>query len=178
MTKRPNIRPTALRILSLSDRATTGLLALGELRFACSLGRSGKSFLKREGDGASPRGAFVLRRLFFRRDRMPPPRSGLKARALRESDGWCETVGDRNYNRLVRIPYATAHETMRRADHLYDIVIETSHNERPRIQGHGSAVFFHLRRPDGGPTAGCIAVSLRDMRIILQRAGRKSRIVI
>ncbi|MCA3573703.1 MAG: L,D-transpeptidase family protein [Aestuariivirga sp.] len=153
-------------------------MALGELRFACSLGRSGKSFLKREGDGASPRGAFVLRRLFYRQDRMPPPRSGLKASALRESDGWCETVGDRNYNRLVRIPYATAHETMRRADHLYDIVIETSHNERPRIQGHGSAVFFHLRRPDGGPTAGCIAVSLRDMRIILQRVGRKTRIVI
>jgi L,D-peptidoglycan transpeptidase YkuD (ErfK/YbiS/YcfS/YnhG family) len=87
-------------------------------------------------------------------------------------------VGDRNYNRLVRIPYATAHETMRRADHLYDIVVETSHNRRPRVQGHGSAVFFHLRRPDGGPTAGCIAVSLRDMRIILERVGPKSRLVI
>jgi L,D-peptidoglycan transpeptidase YkuD (ErfK/YbiS/YcfS/YnhG family) len=178
VTKRPNNRPKALRVLSVSARATSGLLALGELRFACSLGRGGKSVLKREGDGASPRGAFVLRRLFYRQDRMPPPRTGLKARPLRDSDGWCETVGDRNYNRLVRIPYATAHETMRRADHLYDVVIETSHNERPRIQGHGSAVFFHLRRPDGGPTAGCIAVSLRDMRIILQHVGPKSRLVI
>jgi L,D-peptidoglycan transpeptidase YkuD (ErfK/YbiS/YcfS/YnhG family) len=87
-------------------------------------------------------------------------------------------VGDRNYNRPVTIPYATAHETMRREDHLYDIVIETSHNERPRVQGHGSAVFFHLRRPDGAPTAGCIAVSLRDMRIILQHAGPKTRLKI
>jgi L,D-peptidoglycan transpeptidase YkuD (ErfK/YbiS/YcfS/YnhG family) len=39
-------------------------------------------------------------------------------------------------------------------------------------------VFFHLRRADGGPTAGCIAVSLKDMRRILERLGRRSRIVI
>jgi L,D-peptidoglycan transpeptidase YkuD (ErfK/YbiS/YcfS/YnhG family) len=87
-------------------------------------------------------------------------------------------VGDRNYNRLVRMPYAASHETMQRADHLYDIVVELSHNERPRIQGHGSAVFFHLRQADGGPTAGCIAVSLRDMRIILEHVSPRTRIVI
>jgi L,D-peptidoglycan transpeptidase YkuD (ErfK/YbiS/YcfS/YnhG family) len=39
-------------------------------------------------------------------------------------------------------------------------------------------VFFHLRQPDGGPTAGCIAVSLRDMRTILAHVGRKTRLVI
>lgn len=167
-----------LRVLSLSARKTTGLLQLGELRFPCSLGRRGTSFLKREGDGASPKGAFRLRRLFYRADRMMPPRTGLKRLVLHAHHGWCETVGDRNYNRMVPIPYATAHETMKRQDHLYDIVIETSHNERPRVQGHGSAVFFHLRRPDGGPTAGCIGVSLRDMRIILQHVGPKARLVI
>ena len=97
---------------------------------------------------------------------------------MRADDGWCETVGDRNYNRLVRIPYETSHETMQRKDHLYDIVVELSHNERPRVQGHGSAVFFHLRQPDGGPTAGCIAVSLKDMRTILRLCGPKTRMVI
>ena len=167
-----------LRVLTLNARASRGVLKLGELRFPCSLGRSGASHLKREGDGASPKGSFQLRRLFYRADRLAPPRSGLKPLAIRADQGWCETVGDRNYNRLVPIPYATAHETMRRADHLYDIVIETSHNERPRVQGHGSAVFFHLRRPDGGPTAGCIAVSLRDIRIILGRVGPKTRLKI
>jgi L,D-peptidoglycan transpeptidase YkuD (ErfK/YbiS/YcfS/YnhG family) len=167
-----------LRVLTLSFRAGRGVLQLGGLRFPCSLGRSGTSYLKREGDGASPKGSWQLRRLFYRADRLPPPRSGLAPRALQAGQGWCETVGDRNYNRRVPIPYATAHETMRRADHLYDIVIETSHNERPRVQGHGSAVFFHLRKADGGPTAGCIAVSLRDMRIILQRVGPGTRLKI
>ena len=76
------------------------------------------------------------------------------------------------------MPYGASHETMTRVDHLYDVVVELSHNARPRVQGHGSAVFFHLRRPDGGPTAGCIAVSLRDMRTILKRSGRRTKIVI
>lgn len=167
-----------LRVLTLSPRATRGILKAGELQFACSLGRSGARHLKREGDGASPKGSWQLRRLFYRADRMLPPGGSIPSRPLRADDGWCETVGDRNYNRLVRLPYAASHETMKRPDGLYDIVIETSHNERPRIQGHGSAVFFHLRRADGGPTAGCIAVSLRDMRIILGLIGPATRLVI
>jgi len=165
-----------LRVLTLSPRATRGILKAGELQFPCSLGRSGARHPKREGDGASPKGSWQLRRLFYRADRIFPPRTGLTPRALRAHDGWCETVGDRNYNRLVRLPYAASHETMQRADHLYDVVVELSHNERPRVQGHGSAVFFHLRQPDGGPTAGCVAVSMRDMRIILSLIGPKTKI--
>ncbi|WP_421693130.1 L,D-transpeptidase family protein [Aestuariivirga sp.] len=165
-------------VLTLSGRATTGLLKVGQLTFPCSLGRTGRRWLKREGDGASPRGTWGFRRLFYRADRGFPPRSGLAPLVMRRHDGWCETVGDRNYNRLVRIPYATSHETMQRQDHLYDIVVELSHNERPRVQGNGSAVFFHLRQPDGGPTAGCIAVSLKDMRTILKWIGPRTRIQI
>jgi L,D-peptidoglycan transpeptidase YkuD (ErfK/YbiS/YcfS/YnhG family) len=37
-------------------------------------------------------------------------------------------------------------------------------------------VFFHLRQPDGGPTAGCVAVSMRDMRTILGLIGPKTKI--
>jgi L,D-peptidoglycan transpeptidase YkuD (ErfK/YbiS/YcfS/YnhG family) len=169
---------TSLHVRAISMRATTGILKAGTLSFPCSLGRSGRKILKREGDGATPVGSWQIRRMFYRGDRIRPPRSGLKARPLRDEDGWCETVGDRNYNRLVAIPYATSHEFMKRQDQLYDIVVELSHNERPRVQGHGSAVFFHLRQPDGGPTAGCVAVSLRDMRTILAFCGPKTRIVI
>lgn len=165
-----------IHVLTRNATATTGLLKVGKLTFPCSIGRSGKRYLKREGDGANPRGAWQVRRLFYRADRLFPPAGGLPARVMRDNDGWCETVGDRNYNRLVRIPYATSHETMKRGDHLYDIVVELSHNERPRVQGHGSAVFFHLRQPDGGPTAGCIAVSLKDMRTILRLIGPRTRI--
>ena len=158
--------------------SASGILTAGGLAFPCSLGRTGRKYRKREGDGATPMGTWEFRRLFYRADRMRPPRTGLSPRPIRDRDGWCETVGDRNYNRLVRIPYATSHEFMKRNDHLYDIVVELSHNRLPRAQGLGSAVFFHLRRPDGGPTAGCIAVSLKDMRTILARCGRRTRLVV
>lgn len=169
---------THIHVRAISARATKGLLQAGGLRIPCSLGRSGRSPLKREGDGATPVGAWTLRRVFYRAGRLLPPRTCIRPQAIRRDEGWCEAVGDRNYNRLVRMPYAGSHETMTRADRLYDIVVELSHNERPRVQGHGSAVFLHLRRSDGGPTAGCIAVSLRDMLLILARCGRNTRIVV
>ena len=167
-----------LHVHAIGMGSTTGILKAGNLQFPCSLGRAGRKYRKREGDGATPRGAFALRRLFYRADRLPPPRTALQPRPIGDHDGWCEAVGDRNYNRLIRIPYATSHEFMKRSDRLYDIVAELSHNERPRVQGHGSAVFLHLRRPDGGPTAGCVAVSMRDMKVILSRCGPKTRIVL
>ena len=87
-------------------------------------------------------------------------------------------MGDRNYNRRVDLPYATAHEDLKRSDHLYDIVVETSHNQQPRIQGRGSAIFFHLARENFTPTAGCIAVTLKDMHKVLRYCSTGTRLVI
>ncbi len=131
-----------------------------------------------EGDGASPVGIWALERGFYRDDKGVKPRSGLNFAPLKSGWGWCETVGDRNYNRLVELPYPAAHEDLKRDDDLYDIVIETSHNMRPRIQGRGSAIFFHLARPDFSPTAGCIALSKRDMLKVLEFCSRKTKLVI
>jgi L,D-peptidoglycan transpeptidase YkuD (ErfK/YbiS/YcfS/YnhG family) len=167
-----------LHVFAISRKAQKGMIRAGNLEIRCSLGRSGTSFLKREGDGATPAGVFRLRRLFYRSDRLTRPISRLSAGAIGPQDGWCEAVGDRNYNRPVRMPYAGSRETMRRDDHLYDLVVTLSHNERPRIQGLGSAVFLHLRRVDRGPTAGCLAVSLNDMRKLLRIVTPATKLVI
>jgi L,D-peptidoglycan transpeptidase YkuD (ErfK/YbiS/YcfS/YnhG family) len=134
--------------------------------------------LKREGDGATPIGIFSLAGVLWRADRNPPPRTGLPCRPIRPTDGWCDAVGDRNYNRPVRHPYPASAEHLWRADHLYDIVVVLAANTRPRVQGRGSAIFLHLARPDGGPTAGCVALSRRDLRLVLERLGRGARIVV
>jgi len=169
---------TEIHVRAISLRSRQGVLQIGGISVPCSLGRGGRKHLKREGDGATPVGVWEVRRLFHRRDRMVGVRTWRLPLPIRADSGWCETAGDRNYNRLVKLPYAASHETMRRDDGLYDIVVELSHNEKPRVQGYGSAIFLHLRRPDGGPTAGCIAVSLRDMRTILAHCGRRTRLVI
>ena len=94
--------------------------------------------------------------------RMRQPRC--RAGSSRPDDGWCDDPGDRNYNRPVRLPYPASHEAMWRDDHLYDVVVVLGHNDGPRRRGVGSAIFFHLADPRRRPTAGCIAVSRKDMR--------------
>lgn len=113
--------------------------------------------MKREGDGATPIGAFKVRRIYYRPDRLIRPFTRVPIAPLRPNDGWCDEVGDRNYNRKVRHPYPASAERMWREDHLYDLVVVLDHNEKPRVQGGGSAVFMHVARPGYRPTAGCIA---------------------
>jgi L,D-peptidoglycan transpeptidase YkuD (ErfK/YbiS/YcfS/YnhG family) len=146
--------------------------------FPCIIGRNGRTHMKREGDGKSPVGSFILRQGFYRSDRVSNPAPALGMRPLRRSDGWCEVPGSGFYNRQVTLPFRDGHETMWRDDGAYDIVFATSHNERPRVQGLGSAIFFHLTREGSGVTAGCVAVSRRDMQKILALCGRKVKLVI
>ena len=169
---------TYLHVRAINACATKGVLTCGPLSVPCALGRSGRTFRKREGDGASPVGVWSLRHIYYRGDNIIRPRSKLPVSPIRGGWGWCEAVGDRNYNRRVSLPYATAHEDLKRPDHLYDIVVETSHNQRPRIQGWGSAIFFHIARKDFTPTAGCIALTLRDMQKVLPHCSTRTRLVI
>lgn len=106
------------------------------------------------------------------------PAAQLGVKQMRRSDGWCEVPGSDYYNRHVKLPFRHGHETMWRGDGAYDVVFATSHNERPRVQGKGSAIFFHLTRVGSQVTAGCIAVSKSDMRKILSLCSRKVKLVV
>jgi L,D-peptidoglycan transpeptidase YkuD (ErfK/YbiS/YcfS/YnhG family) len=114
----------------------------------------------------------------YRADRALPPRSALPVRPIAANAGWCDAAGDKNYNRPVCLPYPASHEAMRRFDGLYDIVVVLSHNRKPRIQGSGSAVFFHLSGNTVAPTAGCVAIARAGMQKILACCGRGTRLVI
>lgn len=173
---RPQTR--TLRVLAIAPGATRGLLAIGDRKFRCALGRSGRRALKREGDGGTPLGRLRLLAVCWRPDRGLPPRTALPLRRLRPDDGWCDAVGDRNYNRPVRHPYPASAEAMWRTDRLYDIVVVLDANIRPRAQGRGSAIFMHLARPDYAPTAGCVALSRRDLHEVLRIAGRRAAVAV
>jgi L,D-peptidoglycan transpeptidase YkuD (ErfK/YbiS/YcfS/YnhG family) len=167
-----------IHVRAISLAATRGMISCGGIALPCSIGRSGRSHRKVEGDGATPVGRWTLRHFYWRVDRGFPPKSLLQGKNLRRDFGWCDDREDRNYNRPVRLPYGASHEEMCRADSLYDVVVTLSHNERPRISGGGSAVFFHLAGPGRAPTAGCVAVSARDMRTILRFCGPTTRLVV
>jgi L,D-peptidoglycan transpeptidase YkuD (ErfK/YbiS/YcfS/YnhG family) len=165
-----------IQVRARSASRADGVLIAGNLKIPCKLGRSGRRWLKREGDGATPRGVWPVRRVLARRDAWGWLRTGLPFRPMAPDDGWCDDPADRNYNRPVKLPYPASHEELWRTDRLYDVVVILGHNDRPRIKGAGSAVFMHLADPEGGPTAGCIAVSAKDMRKLLAWCGPRTRI--
>jgi L,D-peptidoglycan transpeptidase YkuD (ErfK/YbiS/YcfS/YnhG family) len=155
-----------------------GWLSAGPLALPVALGRGGIKANKREGDGATPRGTFRLKQLWWRADRHPRPATLLPVRRIAADDGWCEDPRDRLYNRPIKVPPGATADRLRRVDHLYDYIIELDHNPRPRIAGRGSAVFIHAARAGFAPTAGCVALSLPALRRLLARLGPRTRVSI
>ena len=175
------MRRTSLRLIRIGSRPgrrTQGFLFAGALTLPVALGRAGILADKREGDGGTPRGHFHPLRLWWRADRLPRPRTALPVRRIRPADAWCEDPADRRYNRAIERSANEPGDRLRRADHLYDLIVEIDHNTRPRVSGRGSAVFIHLARAAFAPTAGCVGLGARDLRILLQRLSPKTRIVI
>ena len=157
---------------------TRGWLLAGPLALPVALGRGGIRANKREGDGGTPRGTFRLRRLWWRADRATRPRTLLPVRRIRADDGWCEDPRDRHYNQPIRLAADHPGDRLKRADRLYDLIVELDHNTRPRIAGRGSAVFIHVARPGFAPTAGCVALKAGRCGDLLARIGPRTRIVI
>jgi L,D-peptidoglycan transpeptidase YkuD (ErfK/YbiS/YcfS/YnhG family) len=162
------IRPPALVVQTCCRAAARGRLNLGTLAWPCAIGRSGVRAIKREGDGATPRGRWPIRRVWYRRDRVGRPSTALPVVPIHPRDGWCDAPADRNYNRRVQLPYPASAEEMMRTDGLYDLVVELGFNDRPRRRGAGSAIFMHVARDDFAPTAGCVALSLRHLLCVLR----------
>jgi L,D-peptidoglycan transpeptidase YkuD (ErfK/YbiS/YcfS/YnhG family) len=129
----------------------------------CAAGRGGIAEKQREGDGITPVGIWPLRNVLYRPDRVAPPKTSLPVSPLAPADGWCETPGDPDYNKPVRLPHRAAAESMWRDDALYDVVVVVGYNDDPVVAGKGSAIFVHVARPDYGPTEGCVAMTREDI---------------
>ena len=144
----------------------------------CAIGPAGIARKISEGDGVTPLGVFSLREAFYRADRVAKPKSILPVRAIARDDGWCDAPDDRNYNRLVKLPYPASAEILWREDRVYDLVAVIGFNDDPVTPGKGSAIFLHLVRPDYPPTAGCVALTENDLRAALEQfqAGDKIKI--
>ena len=168
----------SLRVRAKPGERTRGWLLAGPLAVPVALGRGGIRANKREGDGGTPRGTFRLRQLWWRADRLTRPMTHLPVRRIRGDDGWCEDPSDRHYNQPIRLKPDHPGDRLKRADHLYDLIIELDHNTRPRIAGRGSAVFVHIARPGFAPTAGCVALKADALRRLMAHLGPRTRIAV
>ncbi len=167
-----------LRVCPAPGRPNRATLRVGTALYPCAIGAGGRRAAKREGDGATPRGLFALTAAFYRADRGPRPRCPLPLRGSTPADGWCDDPADPRYNRPVRLPVKAGHERMWRDDRLYDLGVVLDYNLSPARPRRGSAIFLHVMAPDGGPTAGCVALRPGDLRRLLPRLASRCRLLV
>jgi L,D-peptidoglycan transpeptidase YkuD (ErfK/YbiS/YcfS/YnhG family) len=165
--------------LAATDIVVTGTSArFGRQRYRCAIGHGGIRRNKNEGDGATPAGAWPIRSVLYRADRVRLPKLAFETRELTPEDGWCDAPADPMYNRPVKLPYTASAEKLWRDDGIYDVIVVLGYNDKPVIPGRGSAIFMHIARSNYSPTLGCVAFARESLLEILARATHSTRVVV
>ena len=151
-------------IIKLLNKHT---LEIDDFQFRCCIGKKGLKKNKKEGDKSTPIGKFKLNRIFYRPDRIKKFNCKVKKIKIKKNMGWCDDPISKKYNRLIKTSNKIKHEKLYRRDNKYDILIELDYNLKKIIPFAGSAIFLHLTK-NYKPTAGCIAINLNDMRILIK----------
>ncbi|HOU50024.1 MAG TPA: L,D-transpeptidase family protein [Smithella sp.] len=122
---------------------------------------------KKEGDGKTPSGIFPLKTTF---GYPASVKTKMPYRQSLEDDIWVDDVNADDYNRWGKKQetLAASFEMMKRDDDQYKYGIVIEYNTDPVIRGNGSAIFLHIWKCPGLPTAGCVAVSEENILKILQ----------
>jgi L,D-peptidoglycan transpeptidase YkuD (ErfK/YbiS/YcfS/YnhG family) len=151
-------------------------------RLPASLGRAGLAWgrglhpkglagpIKKEGDGRSPAGVFLLR-MATGYAATAPPGTRLEYRQATDTLRCVDDPRSTHYNRLVDEQAVardwTSAEDMRRPDDLYRLVVWVGHNDDPVQPGGGSCIFLHFRVGAQAVTDGCTALDPGRMEELL-----------
>jgi L,D-peptidoglycan transpeptidase YkuD (ErfK/YbiS/YcfS/YnhG family) len=130
--------------------------------------------IKVEGDGRAPAGIFKLGPAFGY-DPLPPNGSKLPYRQATAADIWVSDPESPQYNQWVALQSGvdpntrwTSFEDMKRPDQLYQLGMVVQYNTDPVVKNAGSAIFLHIWKEPGSPTAGCTAMAQQNLLALLQ----------
>ena len=151
-------------------------LIIDDFKFKCCVGRNGLNFNKKEDDSSTPKGLFILKKLYFRKDRVGLPKCKIDKKVIKKNMAWCDDSKHKKYNEEIKTLNRNLKENLHRKDHKYDYIISISHNNK-KIPGNGSAVFIHLT-DNYKPTSGCVALKKKDFEILLKLIDKKTKIKI
>ena len=161
-------------ILKIKNKDT---LLVDDFNFKCSTGKKGLKKSKKEGDKCTPIGLFSIGKVYYRPDRLDKPDTNLKIIPIKRNMGWCDDPKSKYYNREISLPSRIKHERLYKKDRSYDLLLVINYNTTKTIPYKGSAIFLHLTS-NYKKTNGCIAVSRKDLYIILKLINKKSKIKI
>jgi L,D-peptidoglycan transpeptidase YkuD (ErfK/YbiS/YcfS/YnhG family) len=156
----------------------SGYLKFKNLKFKCSLGKSGIGEKKIEGDNITPKGTYQIKRVYYRKDRVKKIKAKIKLFEIKKNFGWCDQPNSKFYNRLIDIPNKLSHEKLYRKDNVYDVIIVLNYNMNPTIQYKGSAIFIHVAKRKFPPTKGCVAISKKNLLSLIEAISKKTKIKI
>jgi L,D-peptidoglycan transpeptidase YkuD (ErfK/YbiS/YcfS/YnhG family) len=135
-----------------------------------SIGRSGLSANKVEGDGTTPTGTYSIGPVMY--GIAPNPGVAYRYHRLVCGDWWDEAPSSAMYNRFVHVrcgtspPFGGDSEALWRVVPQYDYFAVIQYNASPIVPGRGSAIFIH--ETTGVPTAGCVALSTSSLLALLR----------
>ena len=144
--------------------------------FPASIGKTGITSNKREGDNATPSGNHKIISVLYRPDRVRKPCDW--AKTIKPYDIWSDDIKDPNYNRIGKHPYGYNHEVLSRPDPLYDVILLTDWNWPLPTKGKGSAIFVHSWRKPRHPTEGCVALASHHLLWITKRLKPYSKVIV
>ena len=147
-------------------------------KLKCSIGKSGITHSKKEGDLTTPKGLFGLGLLYYRKDKIKLLKSKITKRVIKKSMGWCNDSKSKKYNQEISFPFKYGAEKLYREDKIYDVFINIKYNHFPVVKEKGSAIFLHLSNKKYKPTHGCIAIQKKDFLKILPLINNKTKILI
>ena len=147
-------------------------------KLKCSIGKSGITHSKKEGDLTTPKGLFGLGLLYYRKDKIKLLKCKIKKRAIKKGMGWCNDSKSKKYNQEISFPFKYGAEKLYRKDKIYDIFINIKYNQFPIVKEKGSAIFLHLSDKKYKPTHGCVAIQKKDFLKILPLINNKTKISI
>ena len=151
-------------------------LIIDDFQLKCCIGKNGLKSNKKEGDRSTPKGLYNLKKLYFRKDRVGTPKCKIERENIEKNMAWCDDPVHKKYNEEIKTYNKKLKESLYRRDHKYDYVITISHNEQ-KVPNKGSAVFIHLT-DNYKPTAGCVALKMKDFEILLKLIDKKTKIKI
>ena len=151
-------------------------LYFNKYKIKCAIGKRGITSRKVEGDNKTPKGTFTLKSIFYRKDRIPKLKTSLKKIVIKKNIGWCDESSSRQYNKMIKFPFRLSAEKLWLKDNIYDVIIVINYNLRPVIQNKGSAIFLHIAKKNYKKTAGCVAISKKDMKKVLSKINSKTKI--
>ena len=161
-------------LIKLKNKDT---LVFDDFIFQCAIGKNGTKTKKIEGDKSTPKGTFLLKEIYYRADRIKNLNTKLNLKKIYPNMGWCNDPLSKKYNSLIKTKNNVRHEKMFRKDNKYDVVIVLDYNLKKPIPYKGSAIFIHLTK-NYKSTNGCIALSKKDLLILLRLIRKKTKIKI